>query len=468
MHPKEYERYSALKEEEKAQNYRDRSDHLAEKSSKFEQNDFNRIVLNFMINGMHEPSLLEDPTFATLLNEMASNRSCADLAMNKYHIISVQILNAEIDERISAKMEALTLSMTAASSVSTAIDIWSAQHKTFLCIVANWIDTNNFQRISSMIACDIFAESISNDILLERVHQVYTERGISNKVVSTVTNNYLTQGRDEAHEKTKHIVRPIDGLANHIINPTYLFEVIGNESIEKALTNYQFAQLHKSTFMKFNDLYLRTKSMDPSVSATILNEIFHYVSVGSKTTEIYNNVLNLVNCDTAHLNETLAQLGLPLFDDTELSFLREFSIVLEPIATAIEYLQKNNCYYATVLPMVYSMKENLTDIMNREEIHLCKALLMAILWGVEHHFEHLFDFESDKCIPAIIATCTHPFFKMRWLKGTLKTPANTNQILDLLTTTAANVDDGTEKKLTCQQPSTSNGKRFCCIFYNFL
>lgn len=68
MHPKDYERYVALKEEERAQMYRDRKEYLAEKMSKFEQNDFNRIVLNFMINGMHEPSLLEDPTFATLLN----------------------------------------------------------------------------------------------------------------------------------------------------------------------------------------------------------------------------------------------------------------------------------------------------------------------------------------------------------------------------------------------------------------
>lgn len=36
--------------------------------AKFEQTDFNRIVLDFMINGMHPPSLLEDPSFDTLLN----------------------------------------------------------------------------------------------------------------------------------------------------------------------------------------------------------------------------------------------------------------------------------------------------------------------------------------------------------------------------------------------------------------
>lgn len=36
--------------------------------TKFGQNDFNRIVLDFMIKGMHPPTLLTDSSFGTLLN----------------------------------------------------------------------------------------------------------------------------------------------------------------------------------------------------------------------------------------------------------------------------------------------------------------------------------------------------------------------------------------------------------------
>lgn len=68
MHPKDYERFLAMKEEERSQIYHDRNEYQSQRTSAFEQNDFNRIVLNFMINGMHEPSLIEDPSFATLLN----------------------------------------------------------------------------------------------------------------------------------------------------------------------------------------------------------------------------------------------------------------------------------------------------------------------------------------------------------------------------------------------------------------
>lgn len=68
MHPKDYERFLAMKEEEKSQTYHDRNEYQAQHSSKFDQRDFDRIVMEFMINGMHHPNLLEDPSFSTLLN----------------------------------------------------------------------------------------------------------------------------------------------------------------------------------------------------------------------------------------------------------------------------------------------------------------------------------------------------------------------------------------------------------------
>lgn len=68
MHPKDYERFLSMKEDEKSQTYHDRNEYLAQQSSKFDQRDFDRIVLEFMISGMHHPSLLEDSSFSTLLN----------------------------------------------------------------------------------------------------------------------------------------------------------------------------------------------------------------------------------------------------------------------------------------------------------------------------------------------------------------------------------------------------------------
>lgn len=68
MHPKTYERFLAMREEEKQTLNLERLEYQSQSITKFEQTDFNRIVLDFMISGMHHPKLLEDPTFDTLLN----------------------------------------------------------------------------------------------------------------------------------------------------------------------------------------------------------------------------------------------------------------------------------------------------------------------------------------------------------------------------------------------------------------
>lgn len=69
MHPESYERFLTLRHEQSKPNlYSERLGKHNQKIYEFEQSDFNRIVLDFMINGMHHPKLLEDLTFDTLLN----------------------------------------------------------------------------------------------------------------------------------------------------------------------------------------------------------------------------------------------------------------------------------------------------------------------------------------------------------------------------------------------------------------
>lgn len=76
MHPECYERFLAMKEEEKGCLYSEKSKHHGQQAVQFEQSDFNRVVLDFMINGMHQSKLLVDPTFETLLNGENLMQSC--------------------------------------------------------------------------------------------------------------------------------------------------------------------------------------------------------------------------------------------------------------------------------------------------------------------------------------------------------------------------------------------------------
>lgn len=359
-------------------------------------------------------------------------------------------MSAEVEERLTTHKAHLHAILNDLTSVSTTVDLWSVDHKTFMVAIVNWIESSDFQRVSSVINCDVFNGAISNERFVERLQQIYNEYEISEKIVATVTNN--NRQYDKCNSMNEMVYLPFKCLDyHHITNPTHLFELIGNKEVQTALEDEQYADYHKSAFEKF-DAFLEQFN-DGKISGeakSIVEGIFIHSEIGSKVTEIYNSVSNLVNCDSEFLNNILNELKIAPFTENDIKFFKEYAIILEPIATAIEYLQKNNCYYATLLPMIYSMKDNLINVKNQGKIQLCQTLLTTILNAVEHNFQYLFDFNDENCHPALISTCTHPYFKMRWLKGDLK--IHTNQILNLLVKVAKEYDDGIKEKNINQQP----------------
>lgn len=367
------------------------------------------------------------------------------------------MLASEIDDRLSVKKEYLVKTLKDVPSVSTAIDVWTVRQKTFMSVIVNWIDSKDYQRVSNVIGCEIFNGPQQADALMDRLQRLYYEYDLSGKIVASITNN--NSQYELFHNGNDVEFLQIENLPNHIKSPTHLFELIGMEEAHKALHDLRYSEIHQSAFYKFGALFEHAKC--PGLMekpASILNAIFIHPPTGSKVIEIYNSVSNLVTCDYQSLNEILAEMGVPVLTQLDINFLKEYALILEPVATAIEYLQKNNCYYATLLPMVYSMKDNLIDVTNSGQIQMCQPLLAAILNGVIQHFDHLFDFSREESKPAIIATCTHPYFKMRWLKGDLKTPTNTNSILDILVKSAKDYDVGEKKENDVQRASTRDGE----------
>lgn len=363
------------------------------------------------------------------ISDIASKRTASEPSQKLYHIVSPQVLLAEISEQLSVHEESLQSTLKNVANVSIAFDAWTTNQKTFLTAIVNWIDPNDFHHAADVLSCEVHPGKISNELLLERLDKICSDYQIADKVVAKVTNN--NRQNELNGNGSQATYRQFSGCDDHLKNPTHLFESIGTDGALEALNDEQYAIMHKSAFEKFDALTEQFNCVQLSEKvSSLLDPALKTTCIGSKIAETYNRVSNLVNCGSDILNEISTELEVPAFTERDVSFLKEYVIVLEPLATAIEYLQKNQCYYATLLPMVYSMKDNLADIQCQGKIQHCQPLFSAISNGVDGTFAHLFDFDDDKCVPALIATCTHPFFKMRWLKGALKTPKNTNRILD--------------------------------------
>lgn len=66
----------------------------------------------------------------------------------------------------------------------------------------------------------------------------------------------------------------------------------------------------------------------------------------------------------------------------------------------------------------------------------CKPLLIAILKGFEKRSGYLLNFNDEKSHAALIATVTHPFFKLRWIASEERTPEFIEQVINILANAA--------------------------------
>lgn len=132
----------------------------------------------------------------------------------------------------------------------------------------------------------------------------------------------------------------------------------------------------------------------------------------------------------------MEELDLPKFTDIDLAFMKEFTKVTNSVANAINYLQ-SNCHFGMLLPTIYGTKCELNDL-DSENIEFCGPLIRAIRKGFDDRFNFYFDLDDARTMPAIISTCMHPYFKLRWLPNSPNKDEQKQKIKTILIEIAKN------------------------------
>ena len=90
----------------------------------------------------------------------------------------------------------------------------------------------------------------------------------------------------------------------------------------------------------------------------------------------YEAVSKIIKDDTK-INKVCQALELPVIPPTEVQFLKDYSSVVKPVATAIDILQGDkNCYLGCVLPTIKSLMANVQNT----PTSLAAPLKTAIYW----------------------------------------------------------------------------------------
>lgn len=351
-------------------------------------------------------------------------------------------------------------------------DIWGNKHRSFLGVTAHGLDKLTFERKSFALSCTRFPHPHTGENIAEQIQLLYAMYKMSSKkIVAAIMDNAANfkkafrehgSNHDEFSEFIENVenqdsiqienfevcddeelsisvsddttifpeVSACSVLPNRFPCSCHNFNLIGTKDIAEAKSDKVYTKLYVSSFQKLNKLWNKT-SMSKS-SETIRKHLDCSLKrpVKCRWNSVPTSVKEIIEKDPKLLDNLMTEFKITNFESAERLFLTEWVQILTPIMSALRNLEKTNCHFGTLLPTLFTVKNRLNEFLINDDIKFCKPLARAALIGLVKRFVAM-DFGSKEAVPALLATCTHPHFKLRWL-GARNTAENVEFIKQCL------------------------------------
>lgn len=298
-------------------------------------------------------------------------------------------------------------------------------------------------------------------------------------------------------ENTENVVL----LPNRIDCGAHSLNLVGKVDAFDALnSNSEYSRQYVSVFTKLNEiwrvnstrlgretfqLYMNKKSiLKPhrirwnriydAVSVLNFNFVLRKCSTKQPFT-FHIQIGNILSLDWAGLATACEALKIDKLCDQDIDFLKEYKLVLQPIAEAITFVEGSMNTFGSYLPTLFGIRTRLRELhLNSDELKYCKPLLDAIRSGFNTRFAHLMHLPDmyvqgdPKAAPLFIAMLSNPRYKTNFIPPYWfdENPLGFNQIKNLMINTMKQLVDLQKRQLQeaqqQQQPqqstsSNSNG-----------
>lgn len=220
----------------------------------------------------------------------------------------------------------------------------------------------------------------------------------------------ITEGEDETRELS---------LPRHLRCASHTLSLLATTDMNNFIKDSRASRIHYSAVAKCTLLWNMCRR--PKSAEVIKDCLGHQLIYPCPTrwNSLYDSIVQLMK-SKSKLNELFDKLGKTnAFSVVELEYLEEFIEVLKPIATALDYVQGNDCYYGKLLPTLMSVRTRLNRLQNINMRHFT-GIVPQLKESLERRFDKFFKL-SPEVNGAILASCYHPAYKMRWLPESITT-----------------------------------------------
>lgn len=314
------------------------------------QERLDKLILNFIVQGMHPLHTVDRPEYRQLFGEILPSR----------HLMSRRTLGRLLDKEYSSMKSALTDVLSKQSHLCTTTDAWSSNNRSFLGVSIHWIDEDSLNIRSGAIACRRIVGRHTFDVLAEMLEGIHREFNIKDKLTLTTTDNgsnfikafsmfaevqrSIEDNREEEEEDDEdeedppvfinltdileetqedYSLPPHQRCACHTLN------LVATRDIEHALTQSEpFKRISRSTLAKCQGLWNK-QHRSTQASDTIQEKLGCQLIVPNVTrwNSTYHAMERLNTCiltKQQEFYEVCEKLQVARFKSTEFTFIQEY------------------------------------------------------------------------------------------------------------------------------------------------
>lgn len=124
--------------------------------------------------------------------------------------------------------------------------------------------------------------------------------------------------------------------------------------------------------------------------------------------QAFRRVHHFIQTKPDELDEVFTEFKIKLLTDTDKAFIAEYIMIMEPFTDALDTLQNEEAMsIGCLLPTIACLQEHFEKFSNDSSIVHCKAMVFAVLSGVQARFGKLFFDDNLR-----LATISDPYFKI--------------------------------------------------------
>uniref|UniRef100_A0A8C5BHX1 BED-type domain-containing protein n=1 Tax=Gadus morhua TaxID=8049 RepID=A0A8C5BHX1_GADMO len=392
--------------------------------------EIHKLVAGYVVEEMLPISTVESPSFRRIINKIpTTSKTGGAMPDRKTFANYLDKCYGDMEKELREQFDSLEY-------ISTTADLRTANNKSFMGMTAHWIQPSTLKRGKAAIACRRVRGRHTYDVIAGEIEQIHMSYGLGGKVTATVTDNgsnfvkafqvfHKTASDSEEEDEDRsdsvtfedlnNVLSGSDGDANDMISlpphhrcASHTLNLISTD-IEKWLSsNSDTRAVYRSATAKCSALW--TKASRSAVASETVEKFSRrklLVPTSTRWNSFYEALCRITDITITDLQSLCTQLGMRCITDKEYHFVKEYCIVVKPLAMALDILQgEDNCFYGTTLPTLEALMTKTLDL---------KANLSRMTSGLPDAIKTRFASTLDSK-EALLAAVTIPKFKLRWLR----------------------------------------------------